>query len=185
MKNCFWFVFAIVILALALSAPLISQYIPFNVPQLFKQESKAIKDKAPTEAKPFINEDNDKTASGSTSTSSSLTTARTASSTPSCISYNPSTRTITVSCTSARLSDVFNELHDNSILAKQSPAGMWFLNANLVIAKGATFHIDSTDTKWLKISSKVTRSAGITKLAPAYWIDVHGSLLTEPPGHLS
>jgi parallel beta-helix repeat protein len=46
----------------------------------------------------------------------------------------------------------------------------------LVIAKGATFHIDSADTKWLKISSKVTRSAGVTKLGPAYWIDVHGGL---------
>src|SRR5947208_7582125 len=55
-------------------------------------------------------------------------------------------------------------------------SGTWFLNANIVIAKGATFHIDSTDTKWLKISSKVTHSAGVTKLAPAYWIDVHGSI---------
>ena len=53
---------------------------------------------------------------------------------------------------------------------------MWFLSANLVIAKGATFHIDSTDTKWLKISSKVTRVPGIAKIAPAYIIDVHGSL---------
>lgn len=176
MKSCFWFVSAIVILALALSAPLISQYIPFNVPQLFIQESKAIKDKAPTEAKPFIHEDSDKTASGSTSSSSSSTAASTASSASSCISYNPSTRTITVSCTSARLSDVFNEVHDNSILAKQLPLGTWFLSANLVIAKGATFHIDSTDTKWLKISSKITHSAGVIKLAPAYWIDVHGSL---------
>jgi len=55
-------------------------------------------------------------------------------------------------------------------------SGTWFLNANLVIAKGATFHIDSTDATWLKISSKVTHSAGVTKLAPAYWVDVHGSL---------
>jgi poly(beta-D-mannuronate) C5 epimerase len=95
-----------------------------------------------------------------------------------CINYTPSTRTITVSCSSARLTDIDNKLHDSSILAKQSTAaGEWFLNANLVIAKGATFHIDSTDTKWLKISSKITGSgAGVTKIAPAYWIDVHGSL---------
>jgi len=97
-----------------------------------------------------------------------------------CINYTPSTRTITVSCNSARLTDIDNKLHDTSILAKQSTAaGVWFLNANLVIAKGATFHIDSTDTKWLKISSKITGSgagAGVTKIAPAYWIDVHGSL---------
>jgi mannuronan 5-epimerase len=93
-----------------------------------------------------------------------------------CITYNPSTRKITVSCSSpARLTDIDNKLHDSSILAKQSPNGVWFLSANLVIAKGATFHIDSTDTKWLKISSKVTRT-GVAKIAPAYIIDVHGSL---------
>jgi len=66
-------------------------------------------------------------------------------------------------------------------LAKQLPLGTWFLNANLVIAKGATFQIDSTDTKWLKISSKVTRSStddgsSGSSIRPAYWIDVHGSL---------
>jgi len=97
-------------------------------------------------------------------------------STGGCINYIPSKRTITVSCSSpARLTDIDNKLDDGNILAKQSPNGVWFLNANLVIAKGATFHIDSTDTKWLKISSKVTRT-GITKIAPAYIIDVHGSL---------
>jgi parallel beta-helix repeat protein len=95
----------------------------------------------------------------------------------SCIIYNTPTRTITVSCSSsAKLSDIYNKLHDNSILAKQSPSGVWFLSANLVIAKGATFHIDSTDTKWLKISSIVSRGSGSAKIAPAYIIDVHGSL---------
>ena len=94
-----------------------------------------------------------------------------------CINYNPSKRTITVSCSSsARFTDIDNKLHDSNILVKQSTNGVWFLDANLVIAKGATFHIDSTDTKWLKISSKVTRGAGSAKIAPAYIIDVHGSL---------
>jgi poly(beta-D-mannuronate) C5 epimerase len=168
LKNDFWVVFAFVILALALSAPLISQYIPFNVLPLSIQESKAIKHKTPpSEAKSVTKEDADNTGS---STAASPTSPAS-----SCIAYNPTARTITVSCTSARLSDVFNQLHDDSILVKQSP-GTWFLNANLVIAKGATFHIDSTDTKWLKISSKVTRSTDVAKLAPAYWIDVHGSL---------
>jgi mannuronan 5-epimerase len=99
-------------------------------------------------------------------------------STSSCIAYDVTTRSITVSCTSpTRLTDVNNALYNNNILAKQSSNGVWFLNANLVISKGAIFHIDSTDTKWLKISSKVVRSAGTTtKLGPAYWIDVHGSL---------
>ena len=177
MKNDFWVVFAFVILALALSAPLISQYIPLNVLPLSVQEAEAIKHKAPTsQARLFTKEDANNTGSGSSSSSSLSTAASPTSPTPSCISYNPTARTITVSCTSARLSDVFNQLHDNTILAKQSPPGTWFLDANLVIAKGATFHIDSTDTKWLKISSKVTRSTDVAKLAPAYWIDVHGSL---------
>jgi len=99
-----------------------------------------------------------------------------------CINYNSSKRTITISCNSpARLTDIDNKLHDSNILAKQSTNGEWFLNANLVIAKGATFQIDSTDTKWLKISSKVTRSStddgsSGSSIRPAYWIDVHGSL---------
>jgi mannuronan 5-epimerase len=92
-----------------------------------------------------------------------------------CITYDPSKRTISISCSSARLTDIDNKLHDSSILAKQSANGVWFLNANLVVAKGATFHIDSTDTKWLKINSKVERSGG-PKIGLAYIIDVFGSL---------
>jgi hypothetical protein len=84
-------------------------------------------------------------------------------------------RTISVSCSSSRLTDINNKLHDISVLSKQSPSGVWLLSANLVIAKGVTFHIDSTDTKWLKINSKVDRSGG-PKIGPAYIIDVIGSL---------
>jgi hypothetical protein len=47
-------------------------------------------------------------------------------------------RTITVSCSSARLTDIDNRIHDNDILAKQSSAGTWLLNANIVIAKEAS-----------------------------------------------
>jgi len=99
-----------------------------------------------------------------------------AASTSDCVTYNPSTRTIDVSySTPTRLTDIDNRLHDVSVLVRQSP-GVWFLNANLIIAKGARVHIDSTDTKWLKISSMVTRGSGSAKIAPAYIIDVHGSL---------
>jgi parallel beta-helix repeat protein len=43
----------------------------------------------------------------------------------------------------------------------------------MVVAKGASFSIDSTDTKWLKISSERTTNAA----SPIpYNIDVHGSL---------
>jgi mannuronan 5-epimerase len=162
-------IFVLVISTMVITGSLISQLVFYTFP-LSIQETKAIEYQISNQAK----EDSDNTATGSTS---SLSSSNAPSPTSSCISYNPSTRTITVSCNSSRLSDVFNALHDNSILAKQLPAaGVWFLNANLVIAKGATFHIDSTDTKWLKISSKVTRGTGVAKLAPAYWIDVHGSL---------
>jgi mannuronan 5-epimerase len=94
-----------------------------------------------------------------------------------CINYNSSTRTITVGCSSARLTDINNKLHDSSILSKQSPNGIWFLSANLLIAKGAVFHIDPTDTKWLKINSKVIGS--VAKTSSAYYIDIHGSMIID------
>jgi mannuronan 5-epimerase len=94
-----------------------------------------------------------------------------------CISYNPSIRTITVSCSSARFTDINNKLHDSSILSKQSPNGIWFLSANLLIAKGAVFRIDPTDTKWLKINSKVI--GNVAKTSSAYYIDIHGSMIID------
>ena len=166
MKNDFWmtvpvFAFVFVTSALVLTAPLISLYIAFNVPAPIIQNANAIKYKT-----------------SPLTPSSSYTSSPQSNTGPpnGCVNYNPSTRTVTVSCSSSTLTDIDNKFHDASILAKQSPAGVWFLNANLVIAKGATFHIDSTDTKWLKISSKVTRVPGNAKIAPAYIIDVHGSL---------
>jgi parallel beta-helix repeat protein len=86
----------------------------------------------------------------------------------SCYTYNPIARVIIVSCGSATLTDIYNHLHGNNILSKQSPDGVWLLNAKLVIAKDATLNIDSTDTKWLKISS----SGGTLPNS----IDVHGTL---------
>jgi parallel beta-helix repeat protein len=93
-----------------------------------------------------------------------------------CINYNPSTRTITISCNSARLTDIGNKLHDNSVLAKQSPTGTWFLSANLLIARGAVFHMDPTDANWLKINSKAIRSLAKTS---AYYIDIHGNMRVD------
>ncbi|MDP9286908.1 MAG: hypothetical protein M3P08_01765 [Thermoproteota archaeon] len=118
---------------------LISQNIGFSVIPFSIQEAKAI------------------TQKGNTNPSSSSSRPQSNTASPgSCINYNPSTRTIIVSCSSPTgLSDIDNKLHDGSILAKQFTNGVWFLNANLVIANGATFHIDSTDTKCLKISSNV------------------------------
>jgi len=93
----------------------------------------------------------------------------------SCINYDPSLRTITVSCSSAGLTDIDNKLHDSNILAKLSPDGVWLLRANLVIAKGATFQMNSNDTKWLRISSSVATNGQTSTLIPNS-IDIHGSL---------
>jgi poly(beta-D-mannuronate) C5 epimerase len=155
--------------------PILFRHNDLKVPSFFIQTVKAVKHTNPSPSSFHAASSNERnTISSSVSPSQSNTGLPSAGS---CINYTPSTRTITVSCNSAKLTNIDNKLHDTSILAKQTPAaGVWFLNANLVIAKGATFHIDSTDTKWLKISSKVTRGAGVAKIAHAYWIDVHGVL---------
>jgi len=162
-------VFVFVSFGLALEL-LISQYIAFDVIPFSIQEAKAIEHESSQPSHDSPNEDN--------ATPSSSPPQSNPASPGGCINYNPSTRTIIVSCSSpTRLTDIGNKLHHGSILAKQSANDVWFLNANLVIAKGAIFHIDSTDTRWLKIGSQqVTGGAGIAKIAPAYIVDVHGSL---------
>lgn len=91
-----------------------------------------------------------------------------------CIAYNSITHTIVVSCSNTtRLSDIAANLEDSTVLEKQTPNGVWLLNANLVVGKGAAFSIDSTDTKWLKISSEVVNPSISTH---PYSIDVHGTL---------
>ena len=97
-----------------------------------------------------------------------------------CINYNQSARLIIVSCTSANLSDIYNELKGPIILDIQkqrlpdssfsSNKNVWLLNANLTVSKGATLYINSTDASWLKIISDGTT---------AYNIDVHGSLKVD------
>ena len=87
-----------------------------------------------------------------------------------CISYDSVRRMITVSCKSATLTDIYNQLNDPSILNKeqQQRNGVWLLNANITINKGSTLTIDPTDTTWLKIIAD-----GRTL---AYGIHVLGSL---------
>ncbi|HEY6165600.1 MAG TPA: hypothetical protein VIW25_11865, partial [Nitrososphaeraceae archaeon] len=90
-----------------------------------------------------------------------------------CINYDSTTRMITISCASANLAEVYNQLNDNNVLEKQessSNTNVWSLNANLTIDRGSTFYINSTDTAWLKIISDGTA---------AYGIDVHGSLKVD------
>ncbi len=95
----------------------------------------------------------------------------------SCINYDPSARLITVTCTSASLTDVYNSLNDPNILgierqreSSSSSGNLWLLNANLKISQGATFYINSTDAAWLKI---------ISDGASAYKVDVRGSLKVD------
>jgi len=164
-------VFVIVLLTTSVvTSVMASQLVPFKIPPYLIQGVKAAKPKA---SLPDQITSPGKSNPGVSSISGNAPTG--------CINYNPVTRSITVSCTNpTRLTDVNNVLHDNSILAKQTPDGVWLLSANLVIAKGAIFHIDSTDTKWLKINSKVPGSSGdgssSKSVRPSYWIDVHGSL---------
>ena len=137
--------FVFVTSALVLTAPLISRYIAFSVRPSPIQDANGTKYKTSFHTPSSI-EGNTITLSSSTSSQSNTAPHN------GCINYNASKRTITVSCSSARFTDIDNKLKDASVL-EQSPNGIWFLSANMVIAKGATFNIDSTDTRWLKISS--------------------------------
>jgi mannuronan 5-epimerase len=74
-----------------------------------------------------------------------------------CISYDSKDNIITITCDSASLTDINYQLNDDTILGKeqqqQSDNGVWLLNAGIIVAEDATFYINSTDTKWLKIVS--------------------------------
>jgi mannuronan 5-epimerase len=89
-----------------------------------------------------------------------------------CITYDPTTLTITVSCASTvSLTDIYQQLggaENNALYKDPNNDGVWLLNANVTILAGSTLNIDSKDTKWLKIVAD-----GKTL---AYGIHVYGSL---------
>jgi mannuronan 5-epimerase len=100
-------------------------------------------------------------------TTNAVATSSSPSSDESCVSYDPPNRTITIRCKSASLTDIHNQLNDDSVLDKQAD-GVWLLNAGIIIDKGAVLNIDSKDdVTWLKI---------IADGRTAYPIDVSGSL---------
>jgi mannuronan 5-epimerase len=71
-----------------------------------------------------------------------------------CVEYDSIEKTITITCHSANLTDVYNQLRNPEILKKETSAptgAVWLLNAALIIEKGSTLYINSTDTSWLKI----------------------------------
>jgi poly(beta-D-mannuronate) C5 epimerase len=94
------------------------------------------------------------------------TSAFSSASNENCISYDSSSRIITIRCKSATLTDINNQLNDNSVLDKQAD-GIWLLNAGITIANDATLIVDSKDTTWLKIVADGTI---------AYPIEVFGGL---------
>jgi mannuronan 5-epimerase len=84
-----------------------------------------------------------------------------------CIKFNNVKRLIIVSCKSATLTDIYNQINNHDILDKH-PQGVWLLNSNLTIQKGSTLTIDPKDTTWLKIIAD--------EKTLAYVIHVKGSL---------
>jgi len=159
------FMFIVLVLTVLISNPFV-----YN-PSI--QQASAIKHtNSPHHTLPSIEDVTLTSSTASPPSSQSKTTT-----TSGCINYDSSTKTITVSCNSARLSDVYNHIHDDSILAKQSQDGIWFLSANLVIAKGATFNINTTDTKWLRISSSAITNDNDINLP--FGISVYGSLKVD------
>src|SRR5215213_5829871 len=69
-----------------------------------------------------------------------------------CISYNDVKRLIKISCKFAKLTDIYNQINNHEVLAKEpQQKGIWLLNANLTIDNGSTLTIDPKDTMWLKI----------------------------------
>lgn len=92
-------------------------------------------------------------------TQDSRTTTHTATLDPKiCIKFDSLNREITISCEMTNLSQVHKVLNDPKILKKEGD-GIWLLNANLTISDGASFTINSNDTKWLKINSTDPESA--------------------------
>ena len=110
-----------------------------------------------------------------------------------CISYDSSTRQISISCPSiatttatggaaasgpVTLTGIYNQLNNPNVLNKEQPSQnpleqqkgvVWILNASLVINKDSALNIDSKDTSWLKILTD-------EKTNPVNAIIVHGSL---------
>jgi poly(beta-D-mannuronate) C5 epimerase len=75
-----------------------------------------------------------------------------------CVEFDSLTKEITISCESTNFNQVQKVLNDPDIL-KNEGDGVWLLNANLTIADGASFTIDSNDIKWLKINSTTSEDA--------------------------
>src|SRR5687767_13989716 len=74
----------------------------------------------------------------------------------SCIDYVASEKEITISCNSANLTEIYTHLGNDSGLHKQDETVVWLLEANILVKNWATLYINTSDTRWLKISSDGT-----------------------------
>ena len=75
-----------------------------------------------------------------------------------CISYNTDEEsgknTITISCSHpSTITDIYNSIQNENILKREgnSNNNTWVLDATIVVEKGSTLVINSSDTTWLKI----------------------------------
>ena len=71
-----------------------------------------------------------------------------------CIDYDESENTITITCDTASFRDVADTINDQAVLSNLGN-GEYLLNANLEVDDGATFSMSQNDDgiKWLKIAS--------------------------------
>jgi mannuronan 5-epimerase len=61
-----------------------------------------------------------------------------------CITYDSTDKIITITCDSARLTDIDNQIKDANILHKETTGGnhrVWLLNAGIVVAEGEPYYI--------------------------------------------
>ena len=100
-----------------------------------------------------------------------------------CITYDPNENIITITCKSATLTDIDNQVKDPDILQMENIASkVWLLNAGIVIENQAALYINSTDTSWLRIvapSGDETEAEQVdqeNQIGKANGIEVLGSL---------
>ncbi len=65
-----------------------------------------------------------------------------------CVNYDNRTMTINICGGKMDMTALHSIVNNSKILNQTSPQN-WFLNANILIAKGATLFVNSTDTDWL------------------------------------
>jgi parallel beta-helix repeat protein len=96
----------------------------------------------------------------------------------SCISYDATDMIISVSCKSASLRDIREQMNDPGVLSIENDDRIWRLNAGIVVEEGATLYINSSDVTWLKILSKNNNGdkEENKETSKTNIIEVHGSL---------